>query len=118
MAFRGGFNNNREPHPLSSMIANRYNDSAHLTEENAGRTSLTKVLYAHPRIDETQLHRSPVFAFLSPTEKGFFTGVEGGPVDRNSMEQFYECLATRDIKKIHKWIDDRGLPLQFKAGKK
>jgi hypothetical protein len=61
---------------------------------------------------------SIVFASLSPPEKGFFNGAEGGRPDRGSMQQFYECLATRDGNKINKWMSDHASQFQFKAGKK
>ncbi|HWA35852.1 MAG TPA: hypothetical protein VG737_17035 [Cyclobacteriaceae bacterium] len=60
---------------------------------------------------------SIVFASLSPREKGFFSGIEGSRLDRNSMQQFYDCLATRDGKKIFKWMIDHNLQVQSRSGK-
>ncbi len=61
---------------------------------------------------------SVVLASLSPKEKGFFTGIEGGPVSRTSMQQFYDCIASRDAKRLERWITDHGLRPQFKVRKK
>ncbi len=59
-----------------------------------------------------------ILAALSPREKGFFNGIEGGSLSRSSMQQFYDCLATGDLKKVHKWMSERDLPFQQGARKK
>ena len=55
--------------------------------------------------EDAQIH----FAFLSPAEKGFFQGVQGGTLTQSTMQQFCECLARRDNTQIKKWITDHAL---------
>ncbi len=55
--------------------------------------------------EDAQIH----FAFLSPAEKGFFAGVEGGALTPGTMQQFFDCVATRDNKQLKKWISDHAL---------
>ncbi len=45
------------------------------------------------------------FVPLSPPEKGFFTGVEGGIIDRQVIHKLYECLASNDQEKVIAWMN-------------
>jgi hypothetical protein len=45
------------------------------------------------------------FAPLSPLEKGFFTGVENGVINKQAICELYKLLAQNDEKKTADWIN-------------
>ncbi|NOT75124.1 MAG: hypothetical protein HOP08_09370 [Cyclobacteriaceae bacterium] len=69
-------------------------------------TSQKEARYALPPCLD---HGSEIhFATLSPIEKGYFLGVEGGPIVREGMNELYECLRANDEKRISNWFDTYG----------